>query len=86
MAKYSVLYTEALYKSLKSIPSRDVKRILRKTKALTIDPRPHGCQKLAGQERYRVRQGDYRIIYGIEDAKLIVIVVNVGHRREIYDL
>jgi len=85
MAKYSVLYTEAFYKSLKYIPSRDVKRILRKTQALTIDPRPYGCQKLAGQERYRVRQGDYRIIYKIEDGKLTVIVVNVGHRREIYD-
>jgi mRNA interferase RelE/StbE len=85
MAKYSVLYTEAFYKSLKSIPNKDVRRILRKTRALGTDPRPQGCQKLAGQERYRVRQGNYRIIYSIEDARLIVIVVNVGHRREIYD-
>ena len=84
MAKYSVLYTETFYKSLKSIPGKDVKRILRKTQTLTIDPRPYGCQKLAGQERYRIRQGNYRIIYSIEDAKLIVIVVNIGHRREVY--
>ena len=85
MANYSVFYTEAFYKSLQPIPAKDVKRILRKTRALATDPRPQGCQKLAGQERYRVRQGNYRIIYSIEDARLIVIVVNVGHRREVYE-
>jgi mRNA interferase RelE/StbE len=85
MARYKILYTEAFYKSLKPIPSKDIRRILRKTRRLATDPRPTGCQKLAGQERYRVRQGNYRIIYSIEDVQLIVIVVNVGHRREIYD-
>ena len=85
MAKYSVLYTEAFYKSLKPISKRDVKRILNKTRALAVDPRPIGCQKLAGQEKYRIRQGDYRIIYSIEDNKLIVVVVKVGHRKEVYE-
>lgn len=85
MAKYSVLYTEAFYKSLKPIPQRDVKRILRKTRALGDDPRPFGCQKLSGQERYRIRQGNYRILYSIEDNRLVVIVIKVGHRREVYD-
>ncbi len=84
MAKYSVLYTEAFYRSLKSIPKKDVARILRKARALAHDPRPPGCQKLTGEERYRIRQGDYRIIYSIEDDRLIVIVVKVGHRREAY--
>jgi mRNA interferase RelE/StbE len=85
MAKYSVFYTEAFYKSLKLIPNRDVKRILKKTRALAADPRPFGCQKLAGQERYRLRQGNYRIIYSVEDDELIVIVVNAGHRKEVYE-
>jgi len=85
MAKYSVLYTEAFYKSLEPIPKKDITRILRKTENLAEDPRPPGSQKLAGQERYRVRQGNYRIIYKIEDARLIVVVVKVCHRREVYD-
>jgi mRNA interferase RelE/StbE len=85
MAKYSVLYTEAFYKSLDQIPKKDAKRILQKTRSLADNPRPFGCQKLGGQERYRIRQGNYRIIYSIEDGRLIVLVVKVGHRREIYE-
>lgn len=85
MAKYNVLYTEAFYRSLKPIPKKDVVRILRKTKMLADDPRPVGSQKLSGQEKYRIRQGDFRIIYSIEDDKLIVVVVKVGNRREVYD-
>lgn len=85
MGKYSVLYTEAFYKSLKPVPKKDVKRILQKTRAFAVDPRPFGCQELVGQERYRIRQGNYRIIYSIEDARLVVVVVKVGHRREIYE-
>ncbi|MEO8650521.1 MAG: type II toxin-antitoxin system RelE/ParE family toxin [Acidobacteriota bacterium] len=81
MAKYSVLYTETFYKSLRSISKKDVKRILSKTIALADDPRPMGCQKLSGRERYRIRQGDYRILYSIEDDRLIVVVVKVCHRR-----
>ncbi len=85
MAKYKVLYAEAFYRSLKSVPKKDTARILRKTKALADNPRPVGSQKLAGQEKYRLRQGDYRILYSIEDDRLVVIVVKVGHRREVYD-
>lgn len=85
MAKYNVLYTEAFYRSLKPIPKKDVARILKKTKGLANDPRPAGSQKLSGQERYRIRHGDYRIIYSIEDDRLIVVLVKVGNRREVYD-
>jgi len=85
MGKYSVLYTEAFYKSLGPIPKKDVKRLLQKTRSLAENPWPPGSQKLAGQEKYRIRQGYYRIIYKIEDDRLIVIVVKVGHRREVYD-
>lgn len=85
MAKYRLFYTETFYKNLKNIPAKDVKRILSRTKALADDPRPHGCKKLSGQEAYRIRQGNYRIVYVIEDYKLIVTVVKVGDRREVYD-
>jgi mRNA interferase RelE/StbE len=85
MAKYNVLYTEAFYESIKSIPKKDRERILKRTRALADDPRPFGSQKLSGFEQYRIRQGDYRILYTIQDDELIVIVVNAGHRRDIYD-
>jgi len=85
MAKYKVLYTKGFYNSLKPIPKKDVERILRRTHSLAEDPRPFGCQKLAGQDSYRIRQGNYRIIYTIEDDRLIVIVVRVGDRKDIYN-
>ena len=85
MAKYRVLYTEAFYKSLGPIPKKDTERILNKTRKLAEDPRPPESQELAAQEKYRIRQGNYRIVYKIKDVRLIVIVVKVGHRREVYD-
>lgn len=85
MAKYKLFFTETFYKNLKVIPAKDTKRILTRIKRLADDPRPAGSQQLSGRsDQYRVRQGDYRIIYSIEDEKLVVIVVKVGHRREIY--
>jgi mRNA interferase RelE/StbE len=57
---------------------------MQRIRALAAEPRPAGCEKLSGQERYRIRQGIYRIIYEIEDQSLIVLVVKVGHRREVY--
>lgn len=85
MAKYRVLYTEAFYKSLKPIPKADTKRILAKTRSLAKDPRPMGSQRLAGDDKYRIRQGDFRIIYSIEDDRLIVVVVKIGHRSSVYE-
>lgn len=86
MAKYKLFFTETFYKNLKSISAKDVKRILSRTNALADDPRPTDCKKLSGnEERYRIRQGDYRIIYSIEDERLVVVVVKVGHRREVYN-
>lgn len=52
--------------------------------ALADDPRPHGCEKLSALERYRIRVGDYRIVYAVEDAELVVWVVRIGHRRDVY--
>ena len=86
MAKYKLFFTETFYKNLKAIPARDTKRILSRVKGLANSPRPEGSQKLSGQpDRYRIRQGNYRIIYSIEDERLVVVVVKVGHRREVYE-
>jgi mRNA interferase RelE/StbE len=60
------------------------RQVLAAIDALSGDPRPAGCKKLAGQEAWRIRVGDYRIIYEIHDQVLLVIVVDIGHRREIY--
>jgi mRNA interferase RelE/StbE len=71
-------------KDTKDIPSDDLRKILRKMEALCDDPRPPASVKLSGMEYYRIHQGDYRIIYEIEDNRLIVVVIKIGHRRDIY--
>jgi len=84
MAKFKVTFKKSVAKDFRSIPNQDVKRILSKINALAENPRADGCIKLAGQERYRIRQGFYRIIYEIKDNTLIVNVVKIGHRSSIY--
>lgn len=71
-------------KDLRSIPNHDVARILQRIDALQEDPRPVGSEKLSGQERYRVRQGVYRIVYEVIDDQLVVTVVKIGHRKDVY--
>lgn len=85
MARYEIVFKRSVYKDLKPIPKADVKRILERIDSLADDPRGPGCEKLSGQDRYRARQGVYRIVYEIEDERLIVIVVKVGHRGQVYD-
>lgn len=84
MARYRVIVKKSVSKDLKGIPKKDVRRILAAIKSLGDDPRPPGTKKLAGQERYRLRQGNYRILYSIGDDRLIVCVVKVGDRRDVY--
>ena len=84
MARSSLVVATSVAKDLRAIPKRDVARILRRIEQLLEDPRGPGCEKLSELERYRVRQGDYRIIYEIRDAALVVFVIKVGHRREVY--
>ena len=84
MAAYSVLFRESVWKDFGPIPKRDRKRILGRIASLADEPRPRGCEKLSGQERYRIRQGRYRIIYSIQDEELTVWVVKVGHRKDVY--
>jgi len=84
MAKYSLAFKKSVAKDLRNIPNKDVKRILKSIELLRKDPRADGCIKLSGQERYRVRQGIYRIVYEIQDSQLIVLVVKIAHRSTVY--
>jgi mRNA interferase RelE/StbE len=84
MASYKISFKKSVAKDLRSIPSKDIERILERIEALVDDPRAEGCIKLSGKERYRVRQGVYRILYEIEDEELVVLVVKVAHRSYVY--
>ena len=84
MASYKLFFKKSVQKDFGSIPKKDLKRILSRIESLSEDPRPKGCEKLTGQERYRLRQGRYRIVYSIQDDELTVWVVKIGHRKDIY--
>ncbi|OGO24357.1 MAG: addiction module antitoxin [Chloroflexi bacterium RBG_16_51_9] len=84
MAGYKVYFRESVEKDFKAIPKPDLKRILQRIDSLSAGPRPYGCEKLTGQERYRVRQGRYRIVYSIQDKELTVWIVKVAHRKDVY--
>ena len=84
MAFYKIQFRESVYKDLRQIPQNDIKKIFKRIGSLVAEPRPYGCEKLTGQERYRVRQGNYRIIYSIQDKELVIWIVKIGHRKDIY--
>ena len=84
MAEYRVLFKKSVQKDFNAIPKKDLKKILDRIELLGEDPRPSGCEKLTWQQRYRLRQGRYRILYSIQDDELTVWVVKVGHRKDIY--
>lgn len=85
VASYKVFIKPSAVKEIEAIDRiSDRRRIVRRIQGLAHEPRPPGCEKLSGQGKYRVRQGDYRIVYAIEDETLILSVVKVGHRREVY--
>ena len=84
MARYELRIKASVAKDLRDLPKADVRRIVERIEGLREDPRPFGCEKLSALERYRIRQGNYRIIYEIFDAEIVVEVVKVGHRRDVY--
>jgi mRNA interferase RelE/StbE len=84
MAEYKVYFKESVEKDLSAIPKKALKKILQRIEALAEDPRPAGHEKLTGQERYRVRQGHYRIVYSIQGDMLTVCIVKAGHRKDVY--
>ena len=84
MAGYKIFFRKSVWKDFESIPKKELNKILQKIESLSENPRPSGSQKLSGQERFRIRQGRYRIIYSIQDEKLTVLIVKVGHRKDVY--
>ncbi|HUJ90131.1 MAG TPA: type II toxin-antitoxin system RelE/ParE family toxin [Syntrophorhabdales bacterium] len=84
MGEYKVYFKKSVEKDLSAIPRKDLKNILQRIATLAQNPRPAGHEKLTGQERYRIRQGRYRIVYSIQDEVLTVWIVKVGHRKDVY--
>ncbi|MFH2058173.1 MAG: type II toxin-antitoxin system RelE/ParE family toxin [Pseudomonadota bacterium] len=84
MAEYEIFFRESVYKDFRKIPKKDLQKILSKIQSLSLDPRPSGSEKLTGQEFFRIRQGNYRILYSIQDNQLTIWVIKVGHRKGIY--
>ena len=84
MAKYNIEMKKSVVKELHAIPKKDLKKIISVIASLSDDPRPRGCIKIGDGDRYRIRQGNYRILYSIEDEILVIYVVKVGHRKDVY--
>ncbi|MDR4478528.1 MAG: type II toxin-antitoxin system RelE/ParE family toxin [Nitrospira sp.] len=82
---YSVLLAHPAERQLRSFPSVIQKRLVKRMKALQNDPRPTGVKKLAGKDDlYRIREGDYRIVYTIQDRELVILILKIGDRKEVY--
>lgn len=84
MAEYEIFFKDSVWKELKKIPKNDLKKIISRVEQLGNDPRPMGCEKLTDYELYRIRQGNYRIVYSVQDNELTVWVIKVGHRKDVY--
>ena len=84
MASYNLLIKPSAVKELEAVPLKQRRLLVSKLGRLSSEPRPPGCEKLAGTDRYRLRQGDYRAVYQVQDQKLQVIIVKIGHRRDVY--
>ncbi len=86
MGKYKVLFRKSVTRDLYPIPTRDLQNMLTAIESLSEEPRPSGIEKLSGQVRHRIRQGNHRIAYEIKDQEVIVVIVKVGHRKDVYRL
>ena len=82
--KFQIILPKSVQKELDRLPDEILNRILARLAALEVNPRPADVKKLKGRAAWRIRAGDYRVIYEIHDRILQVIVITVGHRREIY--
>lgn len=80
MGKYRIEIKRSAAKEIEKLPTKDLRAILKKIEALSVNPRPKDCKKLSGEEKYRIRHGDYRILYLIHDDTIIVVIVKVAHR------
>jgi len=84
MDSYSVVVKRDAEKELRALPKADLARVAKRISGLGVSPRSHGVEKLSSNERYRTRQGDWRIVFEINDAERKVTIVKIGHRREVY--
>ena len=84
MEKYSISIRKSAKRELGKLQKKDLQRIIKRIKRLAKDPRPMGCEKLSDQEKYRIRQGDYRIIYSIQDHDKTIWITKIGDRKEVY--
>ncbi len=84
MVEYKITIKPSALKELEKIPKKITRQIVNKILSLAKNPCPIGTKKLSGDEKYRIRQGDYRIVYRIDEISLLVEIVKIGHRREVY--
>lgn len=84
MASYRLFINPTAVKELEVLPLRERQRLVARIRGLAANPRPPGSEKLSGQDKYRIRQGSYRVLYLIQDAEASVVVVKIGHRRDVY--
>ena len=84
MEKYRIEIKKSAAKEIEHLPHRDIQAVLNKIRSLCKNPRPPGCKKLSGWEKYKIRCGDYRILYSMEDHILIIYIVQVGQRKDVY--
>jgi len=84
MAKYKIEIKKTAAKEIKKLPATDLKKVLQLIDTLVENPRPAGCLKLSNDEKYRIRFGVYRLLYDIYDDRLLIIVVKVAHRKDVY--
>jgi len=83
VGKYDVFIKPSAVKELDKINKKDLRRITNRISGLSNEPRPTGCERLSGEDKYRLRQGNYRIVYSIDDGSGTIVVVKVGHRQEV---
>ena len=81
---YTIVFLRRAQRELESLPNTDYERVRNAIAGLANNPRPSGCKKLTGRDGWRIRIGDYRVIYGINDRELLITVVRIGNRRDIY--
>jgi mRNA interferase RelE/StbE len=84
MALFKIVIQREAEKELRKLPPTEIKRVLKAIAGLSSDPYPHGFKKLVNSEFFRIRVGNYRIVYGVKDQELIVYVLKIGHRKDVY--
>lgn len=84
MADYKIRIKQSAKKELYKLPKKELQKITDKILSLSVNPRPMGVEKLSGDDKYRIRQGNYRVIYLIRDKQLEITVIRIGHRKDIY--